>query len=161
MFQVRASFDEQVEVGSSVKSAREFFADLRNYVKMMPGVERITSEAEGAARWLIRADIPVIGSVLHAFAVEQTEDAPERIEWSPARAERKNFLRYSIAFQDLGASTIVRIVQHVELRRQQARELHLLAGVVGAARLSAEMQKGVTHMMRTFLQRARAELEKK
>jgi len=55
---------------------------------------------------------------------------------------------------------LVKIVQRVELRRQHARELHLMAGLVGAARLSTELQRGVTNMMRTFLQRARAKLEK-
>ncbi len=54
---------------------------------------------------------------------------------------------------------LVRVVQRVELRRQRATELHLLAGLVGEHRLSAELQKGVTEMMRTFLQRARTRLE--
>jgi hypothetical protein len=35
----------------------------------------------------------------------------------------------------------------------------MLAGLVGEHRLSAEMQIGVSEMMRTFLQRARAQLE--
>jgi hypothetical protein len=35
----------------------------------------------------------------------------------------------------------------------------MLAGLVGENRLSAEMQKGVSDMMRTFLQRARTQLE--
>lgn len=160
MFQIKAAYDEQLEVKSSIERAREFFSDLRNFVKMMPGVEKITSEAGGVVRWLIRAEIPVLGSVRHVFAVEQTADASDRIEWSPAAEERKNFLRYSIAFQQRGAATLVRIAQRVELRRQSARELHMLASLVGATRLSTEMQKGVSHMMSTFLQRARAELEK-
>ncbi|HVF49785.1 MAG TPA: SRPBCC family protein [Pyrinomonadaceae bacterium] len=160
MFQIKAAYDEQLEVKTSIERVREFFTDLGNFVKMMPGVEKITSEAGGVVRWLIRADIPVIGSVKHVFAVEQTENGPERIEWSPAAAERKNFLRYSIAFQERGAATLIRIAERVELRRQNARELHVLASFVGATRLSAEMQKGVTQMMQTFLQRARTELEK-
>jgi hypothetical protein len=160
VFQIKAAYDEQMEVKSSIERVREFFSDLRNFVSMMPGVEKITNEAEGVVRWLIRAEIPVIGAVKHVFAVEQTENGPERIEWSPAPVERKNFLRYSIAFQERGAATLVRIVERVELRRQSARELHMLAGLVGATRISAEMQKSITQMMTVYLQRARAELEK-
>ena len=160
MFQVRAAYDEQLEIRSSLGRARDFFGDLGNFVKMMPGVERITTEAEGVVRWLIRADVPVIGAMRQAFAVELTEDSPRRIEWSPAADERKNLLRYSAAFEERGASTLVRIAQRVELRRQTPRELHLMAGLVGAARLSVELQKGVTEMMSTFLKRARAELER-
>jgi hypothetical protein len=39
--------------------------------------------------------------------------------------------------------------------------LHLLAGLIGEHRISAEMQKRVTEMVKTFLQRARMRLESK
>ena len=159
MFQVKAGFDEQLEMKTTLERAHEFFGDLRNFAELMPGVESIKQEASGIARWLIRADVPVIGSVRQVFAVEQTEDRPERIEWSPAGQERANFLRYAAAFEQRGARVLVKIVQRVELRRQHARELHTLAGLVGERRLSAELQKGVAGMMRTFLERARAKLE--
>lgn len=126
----------------------------------MPGVEKVTAEAGGVMRWLISAEVPLVGAMRQAFAVEQTVDSARRIEWSPAAHERKNFLRYSATFEERDdATTLVRVEQRVEIRRQHARELHLLAGLVGATRLSAEMQKGVTGMMRTFLQHARAKLE--
>jgi carbon monoxide dehydrogenase subunit G len=161
VFQIKAGFEEQLEVKTTVERAREFFGDLRNFVELMPGVESIKQEAGGVVQWLIRAEIPVIGSVRHAFSVEQTQDRPERIEWSPSARESGNFLRYTAAFEQQGARVLVRIVQRVELRRQSARDLHTLAGLVGERRLSAEMQKGISQMMRTFLQRARTRLEGK
>jgi carbon monoxide dehydrogenase subunit G len=160
VFQIRAGYDEQLEIKTTIERARAFFGDLRNFVELMPGVESIKTETGGVVRWLIRAEIPVIGAIRQAFAVAQTEDAPARIEWSPAPQERGNFLRYAAQFEQRGARVVVRIAQRVELRRQHARELHMLAGLVGAARLSAEMQKGISAMMRTFLERARAHLEK-
>ena len=160
MFHIRAGYDEQLEIKTTVETARAFFGDLRNFVELMPGVESIKAEAGGVVRWLIRTEVPVVGAIRQAFAVEQTDDRPERIEWSPAPHERGNFLRYVAQFEQRGARVLVKIAQRVELRRQHARELHMLAGLVGATRLSAEMQKGVTDMMRTFLQRARAKLDK-
>lgn len=159
MFQVKAGFDEKLEVKTTLERARSFFGDLRNFAELMPGVEQIKQEAGGAARWLIRADVPVIGSIRQAFSVAQVEDRPDRIEWSPAPQESGNFLRYYAAFEQQGARVLVRVVQRVELRRGRAAELHMLAGLVGERRLSAELQKGVTEMMRTFLQRARTRLE--
>lgn len=160
MFHIRAGYDEQLEIKTTMEGARAFFGDLRNFAELMPGVESIKAEAGGVVRWLIRAEVPVVGALKQAFAVAQTEDRPERIEWSPAPHERGNFLRYVAQFEQRGARVLVKIAQRVELRRQHARELHLLAGLVGESRLSAEMQKGVTEMMRTFLQRARVKLEK-
>jgi hypothetical protein len=159
VFQIKAGYDEQLEIRTTLDEARSFFGDLRNFVELMPGVESIKTEAGGVVRWLIRTDVPIIGAIRQAFAVEQTDDRPERIEWSPALQERGNFLRYVAQFEERGARVLVKIVQRVELRRQHARELHLMAGLVGAARLSTELQRGVTDMMRTFLQRARAKLE--
>jgi carbon monoxide dehydrogenase subunit G len=160
VFQIRAGYDEQLEIKTTLERARTFFGDLRNFAELMPGVESIKAEADGVVRWLIRAEVPVVGAIRQAFAVEQTTDAPAHIEWSPVPHERGNFLRYAAQFEQRGARVLVKIVQRVELRRQHARELHMLAGLVGATRLSNEMQKGVTDMMRTFLQRARAKLEK-
>lgn len=162
MFRIKAEYSEQVELKTSLERAREFFGELRNFAELMPGVESIRTEASGIIRWTVRADIPLLGAMRAAFAVEQTADTPERIEWSPAAAEKQNYLRYAAAFEQRGpSSTLVRIVQRVEMRRQHARELHLLAGLVGEGRISAEMQKRVTEMVKTFLARARTRLEGK
>lgn len=160
MFIVRASFGEQAEWRTSAAAAREFFAELRNFAELMPGVERVTAEAGGAAaRWLIRTDVPVVGSIRQAFPVARAVDLPGLIEWLPAAGEQKNLMRYEVEFEERGAMTRVAVRLSVEVRRQNARELHALAGLAGERRLSAELQKGVTHMMRTYLQKARARLE--
>jgi carbon monoxide dehydrogenase subunit G len=160
MFQLRAGFSEQVEWRTSAEAAREFFGDLRNFVELMPGVERITADARGIARWLIRADVPVVGAIRQAFSVRKSVDEPARIEWSPAVGESQNFLRYTATFEGRGDTTRIRIEQRVELRRKNARELHTLAAFAGESRLSAALQKGVTEMLQAFLQRARTRLEK-
>ena len=160
MFLLKAAFNEQVEWKTSAEAAREFFADLRNFAELMPGVERITADAEGIARWLIRAEVPIVGSIRQAFSVSQSVDEPARIEWSPAAGESKNFLRYSATFEPHGERTRIRVEQRVELRRQSARELHTLAALAGEGRLTAALQKGVTEMLQAFLKRARARLEK-
>lgn len=159
MFRIKAEYSEQVEVKTSLERAREFFGELRNFVDLMPGIEAITSEANGIKRWLVRADVPMLGPMRAAFAVELTEDRPDIIEWSPAHTESKNYLRYVAMFEERGAATLVKIVQRVEMRRKNAKELHLLAGLVGENRISVEMEKRVAEMIRTFIQQARARLE--
>ncbi len=159
MFRIKAEYNEQIEVKTSMERARAFFGELGNIVELMPGIEGIKKEAGGVMRWLVRADVPVLGAMRAAFAVEKTDDRPERLEWSPAAIEKQNYLRYAADFEERGKKTLVRIVQRVEMRRPHAKELHLLAGLAGETRISAEMQKRVTEMIKTFLQRARAQLE--
>src|SRR6201989_2076560 len=122
MFQLRAGFSEQVEWKTTAAAARACFNDFKNFVELMPGVERITADAQGIARWLIRADVPVVGAIRQAFSVEQSVDEPSCIEWSPAEGERRNFLRYVATFEERGETTRIRVEQRVELRRQNARE---------------------------------------
>ena len=159
MFRIKAECSEQIEVKTSLERAREFFGELRNFVDLMPGIEAITNEANGIKKWLVRAEVPMLGPMRAAFAVELTEDLPTRIEWSPAQTENKNYLRYAAVFEERGAATLVKIIQRVEMRRKDAKELHLLAGLVGENRISAEMEKYVKEMIRTFVQRARTKLE--
>ena len=160
MFRIKAQYSEQLEFQTTIERAREFFTEWSNFVDLMPGIESIRTEASGLLRWTVRTDIGMLGSMREAFAVEQTDNSPGHVEWSPATVEKKNYLRYAANFIERGASsTLVRITQHVEMRRQNARELHLLAGLVGENRISAEMQKRVAEMIKTFLERARARLE--
>ncbi len=159
MFRIKASYADQLELSTTVERAREFFGELRNFADLMPGIEGIRKEAGGIIRWAVRADVPIIGAVHATFTVEKTEDSPERLEWSPARSEMKNYLRYAAAFEERGNKVLIKIVQHVELRRKQAKDLHRLAILVGEGRISAEMQKRVREMIKTFLERARVKLE--
>jgi hypothetical protein len=159
VFRIKAEYSEQVEVKTTLDRAREFFGEMRNFVDLMPGIEAITNEANGIKRWLVRAEVPVLGPMRAGFAVELTEDLPHRIEWSPAHSESKNYLRYAAIFEECGGAVLVRIVQRVEMRRKHAKELHLMAGLIGENRISAEMEKRVGEMIRTFIQRARTKLE--
>src|SRR6185295_1790837 len=159
MFRIKASYSDQLEMQTTLERAREFFGELRNFANLMPGIEGLRKEAGGIMRWMVRAEVPIIGAVQASFAVEKTEDSPERLEWWPARSEMKNYLRYAAAFEERGNKVLIRIVQHVELRRQHAKDLHRFAVLVGESAISAEMQKRVREMIKTFLERARVKLE--
>ena len=159
MFRIKASYTQQLELKTTIERAREFFGEFRNFVDLMPGIEGIRREADGIMRWIVRAEVPVIGPVHASFAVEKTDDTPERLEWSPARSEMKNYLRYAAAFEERGHKVLIRIAQHVELRRPHAKDLHRFAALVGEGAISAEMQKRVKEMIKVFLERAQAKLE--
>ncbi len=85
MFRIKASYKDQLELRTSIERAREFFGELRNFVDLMPGIEAIKREAGGIMRWSVRTEVPIIGSVLASFAVEKTEDQPDRLGRSEAR----------------------------------------------------------------------------
>jgi carbon monoxide dehydrogenase subunit G len=159
MFRIKASYTGQLELKTTLERAREFFGELTNFADLMPGIEGIRKEGGGIVRWLVKADVPVIGSVQASFAVRKTEDRPERLEWSPAGSDLKNYLRYAAAFEVRGHNVLIKVSQHVELRRSHARDLHRLAALVGEGAISSEMQKRVREMIQTFLIRAQDKLE--
>jgi carbon monoxide dehydrogenase subunit G len=159
MFRIKASYTGQLELKTTLERAREFFGELKNFADLMPGIEGIRKESSGIVRWMVRAEVPVIGSVQASFAVRKTEDRPERLEWSPAGTEMKNYLRYAAAFEVRGHNVLIKISQHVELRRPHARDLHSLAAFIGEGAISSELQKRITEMIKTFLERAQDKLE--
>jgi hypothetical protein len=72
MFRIKASYTGQLELKTTLERAREFFGDFKNFADLMPGIEGIRKESGGIARWIVRAEVPVIGSVQASFAVRKT-----------------------------------------------------------------------------------------
>jgi carbon monoxide dehydrogenase subunit G len=160
MLIVRAEFRDELEIGARGESVRAFLGDPQTFARLMPGIESIDEVDGKVALWRVRADVPLIGAMRGEFALTQVDDTASRVEWGPASIEEKNLLRYAISFEERGqARTFVRLALRVELRRSSATELHLMAGLVGERRISAGVKERVAKMMKTFLKRARAELE--
>ncbi len=161
MFTIRADFSDKFEVNAPIEKVREFFADIRNFIELMPNIESIHANGDGTARWTIRAEIPFIGAIRQSFSVEIAENTDERIEWIPKSGEKQNFLRYAADFIEKNTDlTHVQFSQNVELRRNSAREFHLLAGLAGESRISKGMQWEVSAMIKKFVQKAKDKLEK-
>ncbi len=160
MFTIRAVYSDKVEVKSGLQKVSDFFADIKNFVELMPGIESIHTDGKGFTHWRIRADIPFIGEMKQSFTVELSEKSEDRIEWSPVKGEKQNLLRYAVDFVEKGANlTLVQFSQTVEMRRSSAKELHLLAGLAGESIISREMSKRVAEMIKVFVQKARERLE--
>ncbi|MDT4897477.1 MAG: hypothetical protein QOH25_2554 [Acidobacteriota bacterium] len=139
---------------------RAFLGDQQTFSRLMPGMESISKVDRNVVFWMVRADVPLIGAMRGQFALTQVDDTASRVEWGPASGEEKNLLRYAISFEERGQGrTFVRIALRVELRRQRATELHLMAGLIGESRISAGIKERVAKIMKTYLKRARAELE--
>jgi len=161
MFTVKAGYADDIELRTSIDKVREFFADVRNFAELMPGIEQIHTDANGVAHWRIQAEIPLVGKMLQKFAVEMAENTAERIEWSPLRTEAENFLRYSADFLEKAKDvTMVHFSQAVELRRKKAGDLHSLAWLAGESLISSEMTKSIAEMIKIFIDRAKEKLEK-
>jgi uncharacterized membrane protein len=160
IFRVRAEFRDELEIGARLERVRSLLSDPQTFARLMPGIESIDEVDGKVALWMVRADVPLIGAMRGQFALRQVEDGASRVEWGPAPGEEKNLLRYAISFEERGqARAFVRIALRVEVRRPRATELHLMAGLMGESRISAGIKERVAKMMKTFLKRARAELE--
>lgn len=161
MFTIKAGYTDDIEIRSSIDKVREFFGEITHFAELMPGISQIHTDANGIAHWRIQAEIPIVGSMLQMFAVEQVENTDERIEWLPLRTEAENFLRYSADFlQKTKDVTLVHFSQMVELRRKKASDLHSLAWLAGESVISKEMTKRITEMIKVFIDRAKERLEK-
>lgn len=161
MFTIRAKYTDTVEVRTNLDKVREFFADIKNFIELMPEIESIYTDAKGITHWKIRAEVPLVGVFSQNFAVELAENSEERIEWLPVAGESRNFLRYAADFLEKSKNlTLVNFTQMVEIRRKSASELHLFAGVAGETFISNEMNKRIAKMLKIFVQKAKERMEK-
>lgn len=160
MFKVRAGYTDSAEVRSTVERVRSFFGDIKNFVELMPNIESIHTDGQGLTHWKIRADIPFFGAFSQKFTVRLAEDSDERIEWLPLADEEKNFLRYSVDYEDAGNNkTWIQFSQTVELRRRSATQLHMLAPLAGEALISSEMNVRITEVIQEFVRKSCQRLE--
>lgn len=161
MFTIRAKYTDTVEVRTNLDKVREFFADIKNFIELMPEIESIYTDAKGITHWKIRAEVPLVGVFSQKFAVELAENSEERIEWLPVAGESRNFLRYAADFLEKSKNlTLVNFTQMVEIRRKSASELHLFAGVAGETFISNEMNKRIAKMLKILVQKAKERMEK-
>lgn len=159
MFIIKANVNERYEFQASKKNVWDFFADGNNYVELMPNLDSIHTDGRGVSRWNISVDVPLIGSWKMSFAVDFLT-ADDMIEWYPSITEKQNFLRCVTQLVEKTDELIeVRITHNLELRRPQAADFHLLAGMAGEGMISREMQNEVTRMLKIFMQKAKEKLE--
>jgi len=158
MFRVKSSFKTQLEIKAPLSEVRDFFRDFNNFTELLGGVESIRRESGGVTRWTIATDTPV-GRVRMSLPVQETSPHPNVIEWSPARNESQNLMRYSLGFEERKGVTLVRVSQQVELRRKRAWDLHPGVGLMGEARLSAALQRRINEAIDGFLERVKEKLE--
>lgn len=152
MFIIRASHTEGLAFSADVADVRDYFADISNFIDLMPNIESIRTDEDGVSDWEITAQVPFVGSFTESFAVVQTVNSASRIEWIPYDPEHQNLLSFVSVFEQLNEdSTDVQFTQTIELRRRSATSLHLFAGLAGEALISTEMEKHVAAMMREFL----------
>jgi uncharacterized membrane protein len=157
MFRVKSSFKTQFEIQAPADKVRDFFRNLTNFTELLGGVDSIRRESGGIARWTIATDTPV-GRVRLSLPVRETSPHADMIEWSPAINENQNLLRYSLKFEERKGSTLVRVSQQVELRRNRAWDLHPGVGLMGEARLSSALERRINEAIEGFLARVKEKL---
>ena len=159
MFTIKSNVTQSFEILTSFANALKFFSNDENYVQLMPNLESINTDAKGITRWNVAVEVPLIGRWKMTFAVDflTTEDT---IEWFPASIEQQNYLRCVTQLVKKGENLISGQISHnLELRRSQAADFHMLAGMAGEKMISSEMQNEVSRMLKTFLQKSKERLE--
>lgn len=161
MFTVRSDYSETFEINANLAEVREFFADIKNFIDLMPSIESIATDNKDVMHWKIRADVPLIGSFVEKFAVCERENTDERVEWSTIKGEKHNLMRYAADFLPKSDElTVIQFSQNIELRRNSASDLHFLAGVAGESIISQEMSRQIGKMLKVFIQKAQESLER-
>ena len=156
MFKIRADYNESFEIACDSDSVRAFFSDIKNYIDLMPNIERIHVDADDVMHWKIRVAVPLVGSFTEVFKVSEVSNDEERVDWKPTSGEKNNLMSFSTEFLSKGKNkTLVQFSQIIEMRRRSASDLHFLAGFAGESVISTEMTRRITEMLDGFIQKTK------
>ena len=102
MFTVKAAYSDDFELATTVEAAKEFFSDMKNFARLMPGVSEIHIDNNGIAHWRIEDDVPMVGTSRQKFAVEKTGfRRPRRMVPDKGRDRKSVFCRFSAKAKDV------------------------------------------------------------
>lgn len=160
MFTIRAVHSETVSFGVDANTVRQFFSNIKNFIDLMPNIQNIRTDNQGITHWEVSTDVPFVGKFTEHFPLVRTEDSDERVEWSPLEGEKFNLMKFATDILPKSAtSTLVKMSQNIELRRNSPTDFHLLAGFAGESLISKEMTIQVGETMRSFIDKARQRME--
>jgi hypothetical protein len=160
MFIIKSNVTETFEVQTSMDAAQKFYSDSKNYVELMPNLESIHTDAKGTVHWHIAVDVPMVGRWKMPFAVDFLSSA-DTVEWFPSPIEKQNYLMCVTRLVEKNENLVsVTISHNLELRRKQASDFHMLAGLAGESMISSEMKAEVAKMLKSFIKASKIRLEK-
>jgi carbon monoxide dehydrogenase subunit G len=158
-FIVDAVAEREVSIAVPVEHLRQCVADVELLRRHMPGVVAIQAIEPQRYSYRTQRDMPLSGTVTTDFVIERMMPNDSTVIYRTPDKNASNYMSFSFALRRDGMRTVAQIRLRVRLTRADAREIHLLAPLLGADFISDRMEEDLRSMLDEFARRGAGECE--
>lgn len=160
-FVVDATAEREVFIAAPVEHVVQCVADIGMLRRNMPGVVDIRNIGGPRFAYRTEREMPFSGSVSTEFVIERNVPNDSTVVYRTPDIAAANYMSFTFALRREGKGSVARIRLRVRLTRENAREIHMLAPLLGPEFISDRMEEDLHRMLKQFVQDGGRECEER
>jgi uncharacterized membrane protein len=160
-FTVSAEVEKSSVVNLPKDKVREYISDLSIYPKFFPDIVSVKPLNNYESEWTYRIDAPLASPYYLTFVLVEKSISPD-IMILESKDSVTDLLLCKASFAAAGDNrTTVIINFKISMTRENASDIHFLAGILGEGFISDRMHDKLEDDLETFIQRSTKDMYKK
>jgi hypothetical protein len=158
-FIVDATAEHEVSIAAPVEHVVRCVNDVGLLRRHMPGVVDIREIGVHQFAYRTEREMPFSGTVSTDFVIDRHQFNDSTVVYRTPDIAAVNYMSFTFAVRRDGVHAVAKIRLRVRLSREDARDIHVLAPLLGADFISDRMEEDLLRMLREFAQKGKAECE--
>ncbi len=160
-FTISAEVEKSSVVDLPKDFVREYIKELNIFPKYFPDIVSVKTLNDKESEWVYAVDAPLASTYYLTFILVEKESTPS-VMFLESKDLEPDYLFCKAVFDSLGeSSTNVSIVFKIKMTRENASDVHFMAGLLGEGFISSQMQNKLDGDLETFIDRATKDMYKK
>jgi hypothetical protein len=160
-FTISAEVEKSSVVDLPKGFVREYIKNLNIFPKYFPDIVSVKTINDTESEWVYAVDAPLASTYYLTFILVEKESTPG-VMLLESKNPEPDYLFCKAVFDSLGEnSTNVSINFKIKMTRENASDVHFMAGLLGENFISAQMKNKLDGDLETFIERATKDMYKK
>ena len=160
-FTVSAEVEKSSVVDLPRDFVRNYIKDLSIFPKYFPDIVSVKPFNDTESEWVYAVDAP-LAPVYYVNFILVEKQSTQDVMFLESKDTLPNYLYCKADFDSLGEnSTRVSINFKIKMTRENASDVHFLAGLLGEGFISSRMEEKLNSDLETFIERATKDMYKK
>lgn len=160
-FTISAEVEKSSVVDLPKVFVREYIKELSIFPKYFPDIVSVKTLNNTESEWVYAVDAPLASTYYLTFILVEKESTPG-VMLLESKVPEPDYLFCRAVFDSLGEnSTKVSITFKIKMTRENASDVHFMAGLLGENFISSQMKDKLDGDLETFIERATNDMYKK
>jgi hypothetical protein len=148
----------QVERNANVNLDKDFIStyikNLEIYPKFFPNVVTVTKVSDTESEWLYKVEAPLASPYNLTFVLEDRSPGTDTLLFESKESARDYLFCKAVLSQLSEKKTKIDFIFKISMTRENASDVHFLAGILGEKFLSDRMKEKLEGDLETFISKA-------